>query len=260
MSCEFDAYSFQVNGGVGPLPGAPLRALPGPAVRDKGAVAVDGPDGPALLHSAISGHLQDGDAIGDVPFRDSVSRPTGETWWLETSPHTYLDTLKKSGIGVYAVANWDEAGTKHGAFFTFAHLRGQSRLARRPGHALRMDPGQDRDRLRPRRPRSSVLRLLAEGRTERPDGGTRRHVLHVQRPARTGVAPGHELAPAERSADDVLSRRRDTAARQSRQARRKDEVGYNPLVQLATSTTGPRKPPARTRSSIRRRRSPPTWR
>ena len=77
MSCEFDAYHFQVNGGVGPLPGAPLRALQGPAVRDKGAVAVDGPDGPALLQSAISGHLQDGDAIGDVPFRDSVSRPTG---------------------------------------------------------------------------------------------------------------------------------------------------------------------------------------
>ena len=45
MSAEFDAYSFQVNGGVAPPPGAPLRALPGPAVRDKGAVAVDGADG-----------------------------------------------------------------------------------------------------------------------------------------------------------------------------------------------------------------------
>ena len=31
-------------------------------------------------------------------------------------------------MGVYAVANWDEAGTKHGAFFTFANLRGQARL------------------------------------------------------------------------------------------------------------------------------------
>ncbi len=128
MSAEFDAYSFQVNGGVAPPPGAPLRALPGPAVRDKGAVAVDGADGPALLQQAIAGHLADGDAIGDVPFRDSVSRPLGETWWLKSSPHTYLDTLRKSGIGIYAVANWDEAGTKHGAFFTFANLRGQARL------------------------------------------------------------------------------------------------------------------------------------
>ena len=133
MSAEFDAYSFQVNGGVAPPKGAPLRALPGPSVRDKGAVAVDGPDSAALLSSAVAGHLPDGDAIGDVPFRDSVSGPLGVTWWQKSSPHTYLDTIKKSGVGVYAVANWDEAGTKHGAFFTFAHLRGQSRLLVGPG-------------------------------------------------------------------------------------------------------------------------------
>jgi hypothetical protein len=102
--------------------------LPGPSVRDKGAAAVDGPDGPQLLQAAIAGHLPDGDAIGDVPFRDSVSRPIGETWWHKSSPHTYLDAMKKSGIGVYAVANWDEAGTKHGAFFTFVNLRGPTTL------------------------------------------------------------------------------------------------------------------------------------
>ena len=43
-------------------------------------------------------------------------------------PSTYLDAMKKSGIGVYAVANWDEAGTKTGAFLTFKHLGGQSKL------------------------------------------------------------------------------------------------------------------------------------
>ena len=35
--------------------------------------------------------------IGDVPFRDSVSRPLGETWWLKSSPHTYLDTIQEIG-------------------------------------------------------------------------------------------------------------------------------------------------------------------
>ena len=133
MSAEFDAYSFQVNGGVAPPPGAPLRALPGPAVRDKGAVPVDGPDGSAQLQAAIAAHLPNGDAIGDVPFRNSVSPAIGETWWLKSSPHSYLDTLRKSGIGVYATANWDEAGTKHGAFFTAAHLGRQARLLVGPG-------------------------------------------------------------------------------------------------------------------------------
>ncbi len=122
MSAEFDAYSFQVNGGVAPPVGAPLRALPGAAARDKNAVAVDGSQGVAELQAAIAGHLADGDRLGDVPFRDSVSGTTGQTWWIKSSPYTYLDTIRKSGIGVYAVATWDEAGTKHGAFFTFRHL------------------------------------------------------------------------------------------------------------------------------------------
>ena len=42
--------------------------------------------------------------------------------------------MKKSGIGVYAVANWDEAGTRHGAFFTFAQsLAGNAKLLVGPG-------------------------------------------------------------------------------------------------------------------------------
>lgn len=53
MSAEFDAYSFQVNGGVAAAPGVPLRALPGPAVRDKSAAAVDGSSATTRARPAI---------------------------------------------------------------------------------------------------------------------------------------------------------------------------------------------------------------
>ena len=51
-----------------------------------------------------------------------MSPATGLVWWDKSSPHTYLDELKKSDIGVLSVANWDEAGTRHGPFFTFNNL------------------------------------------------------------------------------------------------------------------------------------------
>jgi X-Pro dipeptidyl-peptidase (S15 family) len=64
-----------------------------------------------------------------------VSKPLGVAWWTLSSPHTYLATLRTSGIGVYAVANWNEAGTKHGAFHTYRNLRSQTRLLVGPaGH------------------------------------------------------------------------------------------------------------------------------
>ena len=45
-----------------------------------------------------------------------------ERWWEKSSPHTYLEALRASGIGIYAAANWDEAATKYGAFFTLNNL------------------------------------------------------------------------------------------------------------------------------------------
>jgi putative CocE/NonD family hydrolase len=124
MSAEFDAYSAFVVGGVsGPgrvgTPGATGNAVTG---RDKVAVPVDGPDGPAKLAQAVASHAGNIDTPGDIPNRDSKAETGGEVWWKLTSPSTHLARLKTSTFGVMAVANWDEAGTRHGAFFTFNNL------------------------------------------------------------------------------------------------------------------------------------------
>lgn len=125
MSAEFDAYPFVQLGGVAvervapPSGGGTQDAI---ARRDALAVPVDGPDGQGLLEQAIASHADNIDSVGFVPFRDSVSPSTGETWWIKSSPATYPSELGKEDIGVFNVANWDEAGTRHGAFFTFNNI------------------------------------------------------------------------------------------------------------------------------------------
>jgi predicted acyl esterase len=130
MSAEFDAYHFTTIGGVS---GPGRIAPPGQsgensavARRDAGAVAVDGPDGAALLAAAVASHKDNIESVGVVPFKDSASPSTSLVWWEKSSPHAYLDDLKKTDIGVLSVANWDEAGTRHGPFFTFNNLPSQN--------------------------------------------------------------------------------------------------------------------------------------
>ena len=239
MSAEFDAYSFQVNGGVAPPPGAPLRALPGPAVRDKGAAAVDGPDAATELQRAIAGHLPDGDSIGDVPFRDSVSRPLGQVWWTKSSPHTYLDILRKSGIGIYAAANWDEAGTKHGAFFTFGNLRDQTRLLIGPAtHCawtqVKTDTGFDivSEELRFF---DYWLKGIRNGLMEEPPVT---YYTYNAPPDRAWRRAARWPLPDEVRTKFYLGEGTLTRDRPSRAG--KDTVGLNRLVETATSTIGPR--------------------
>ena len=126
MSAEFDAYSFTTLGGVSaPRPQAPPGATgeaASIATRDRLAAPVDGPDGQAQRDAAVASHKDNVESVGIVPFKDSKSEATGLEWWKVSSPHSYLDELKKTQIGVLSVANWDEAGTRHGPFFTFNNL------------------------------------------------------------------------------------------------------------------------------------------
>ena len=131
MSAEFDVYAFTTLGGVsGPAPISTPGATGGKeaiAARDKVAVAVDGPDGAAELAKAIASHSDNIETVGVVPFRDSKSTIMGAPWWLTSSFSTYFEPVKqKAHIGVLSVANWDEAGTKHGPFFTFNNLNRQN--------------------------------------------------------------------------------------------------------------------------------------
>ena len=137
LSAEFDVYTFEALGGVTP-PG-PVTTSGGTtpnanAERDAAAAPVDGADGRALLAEAIAGHKDNVETPGVLPFRDSRSEAMGNRWWIYSSPSTYLPALKDAAFGVYAVANWDEAGTKPGAFYTFNNLpRGRAKLLVGPG-------------------------------------------------------------------------------------------------------------------------------
>jgi putative CocE/NonD family hydrolase len=137
MSAEFDVYPFEVLGGVanpGPVMTSGGTSPDANAVRDAQAVPVDAADAAGLLAEAIAGHRDNVESPGTLPFRDSHSETLNDEWWSVSSPSTYLQDLKHSHIGVYAAANWDEAGTKPGAFITFNNLpRANTKLIVGPG-------------------------------------------------------------------------------------------------------------------------------
>jgi putative CocE/NonD family hydrolase len=126
MSAEFDVYPFTTLGGVaGPGRIAPPGQSGGQdavAARDRLAAAVDGPDGAAQLAAAVASHSGNIESVGTLPFRDSRSEATDGAWWMQSSPAAQLDAMRRADVGVLSVANWDEAGTKHGPFFTFNNL------------------------------------------------------------------------------------------------------------------------------------------
>jgi len=130
MSCEFDVYPFGVPGGMSAASGD-TKTPPGGgsgALRDATAQAVDGDAGGTQLRAATSEHSSNIENPGYVPFRDSVASAIPEQWWIKSSPHTYLDAINASGIAVYVAANWDEAATKYGAFFTINNLKTPNKL------------------------------------------------------------------------------------------------------------------------------------
>jgi putative CocE/NonD family hydrolase len=135
MSCEFDVYPFGVPGGMSAGSGdtkAPPSASSG-ALRDATAVAVDADVSGAQLRAAVADHSGNIENPGYVPFRDSVATAIPEMWWIKSSPHTYLDMINASNIAVYVAANWDEAATKYGAFFTVNNLKTPTKLVVGPG-------------------------------------------------------------------------------------------------------------------------------
>jgi putative CocE/NonD family hydrolase len=135
MSCEFDVYPFGVPGGMSAGNGD-TKTPPGGgsgSLRDATAVAVDDDPAGTQLTAATAEHSGNIENPGYVPFRDSVATAIPEMWWIKSSPHTYLDAANASGIAVYAAANWDEAATKYGAFFTVNNLKTPTKLVVGPG-------------------------------------------------------------------------------------------------------------------------------
>lgn len=130
MSCEWDVYPFASAGGVSPPSGVPTQIMRGGSrvERDKFAVPVDGDEDRKLLTAAIGEHAGNLETAGYTPFRDSRAEHFDNPWWLKSSPHTYVDTINRSGIALYLAANWDEGATKYGAPFTFNNVTNPRKL------------------------------------------------------------------------------------------------------------------------------------
>jgi predicted acyl esterase len=134
MSCEWDVYAFVAAGGITPH-GAPTMMMRGGSreERDRNAVAVDGDTDGKQLAAAIAEHARNLETAGVVPFRDSRSEEFGSQWWLVSSPHSHAEAMNRSGIAVYAAANWAEGFTGHGPAYTFNNLRTPKKLILGPG-------------------------------------------------------------------------------------------------------------------------------
>ena len=130
MSCEWDVYPFAAAGGISPPTGVPTQIMRGGSrvERDKAAVPVDGDDSRALLNAAIAEHANNLETAGYTPYRDSRAEHFDNPWWLKSSPHTYSETINRSGIAMYVAANWDEGATKYGAAFTFNNVTNPRKL------------------------------------------------------------------------------------------------------------------------------------
>ncbi len=139
MSCEFDAYSFRVPGGMAPPKdaGVPSKGPSGQKSRDAAAEPVDGDTDRSMLSQAIAQHANSVDSEGYAPYRDSfaeaITDPGAQPWWIKSSPHHYLEQIKASKTAIYLAANWDEGPTKQGAFFTFNNVTNPAKLIVGPG-------------------------------------------------------------------------------------------------------------------------------
>ncbi|MBP8303368.1 MAG: CocE/NonD family hydrolase [Phycisphaerae bacterium] len=141
MSFEFDVYDFRVPGGISGVRGGVRPRQPGgpspQEARDALAVPVDGDAGGALLKEAIAEHAGTIESEGDVPYRDSYSKELADEssrqWWIQSSPHTYLEQINASGIAMYMAVNWNEGATKPGPFFAINNFTVPAKLVIGPG-------------------------------------------------------------------------------------------------------------------------------
>ncbi|MGX7896630.1 CocE/NonD family hydrolase [Tsuneonella sp. HG222] len=127
---DLDKYSFVRNGGIT----AQFNTRPDeePAV-DLATVPMDEDRDGSMLRAAVAQHAANtpmGPLWYGMPFRDSVSSLTGNRFWEEVGPYTYLDAVRNAGIATYFWGNWRDEPTSQ-VILSAANL--SSRLLVGPG-------------------------------------------------------------------------------------------------------------------------------
>ncbi len=153
---DLDKYAFVRNGGIT----AQFNTRPDePLSDDLMSLPLDGDVGGEQLRTAVAEHARNTPMAAlwyGMPFRDSVSPLTGNRFWEEAGPYTYLDALKESGIATYYWSNWEDEPT---AQVILAAQNLGSRLLLGPGSHCVPPPG-----MRLRRGGTRVLRSTPESR------------------------------------------------------------------------------------------------
>lgn len=108
---DIDKYAFVRNGGIT----AQFNTRPdeAPSV-DLASIPVDGDHDGSQLKAAVAQHDFNTPMAPlwyGMPYRDSVSKLTGNAFWEEAGPYPYLDAIRKSGMATYFWGNWMDEPT-----------------------------------------------------------------------------------------------------------------------------------------------------
>ena len=137
---DLDKFDFVRRGGIT----AQFNTRPDePLSDDLMSIPVDDDEDGSLLRSAAAAHAGNTPMAPlwyGMPFRDSVSSLTGNAFWEEVGPYTYLEDLQDSGIATYFWSNLKDEPTSQ-VILAAANL--DSRLLIGPGTHCVPPPGFD---------------------------------------------------------------------------------------------------------------------
>lgn len=121
---DLDKYQFVRRGGIT----AQFNTRPDePLSDDLQSLPVDADADGSLLRAAVAEHAANTPMAAlwyGMPYRDSVSSLTGNRFWEEVGPYTYLEELRRSGIATYFWGNWEDEPTEQMVLAT-ANLGGR---------------------------------------------------------------------------------------------------------------------------------------
>ncbi len=131
---DLDKYAFVRNGGIT----AQFNTRPDeePEV-DLATIPMDEDKDASMLRAAVAEHAANtpmGPLWYGMPYRDSVSSYTGNRFWEEVGPYTYLDAVRRAGIATYFWGNWTDEPTSQ-VILSAANL-GSRLLAGPGGHCV----------------------------------------------------------------------------------------------------------------------------
>lgn len=121
---DIDKYAFVRNGGIT----AQFNTRPdeAPSV-DLASIPVDGDADGRQLKAAVAQHDFNTPMAPlwyGMPYRDSVSKLTGNAFWEEAGPYPYLSAIRKSGMATYFWGNWLDEPTSQ-VILEAANLNGK---------------------------------------------------------------------------------------------------------------------------------------